>query len=208
MSINSQFNKKDIDILKEETVFKGFFKMIKYTFKHRCFGGEWSRPVEREMFERGPAAAMLPYDPINDSVVLVEQIRVGALYHEQPWQFEIVAGMTDDGETSEDVIRRESVEEAGLEVGRLESILSYYPSSGGCSEKIDIFVGEVDATQAQGVYGLDYEDEDIQVHRVTRQEALDMVTDGRIENASTIIALQWLALHADALKERWAPSNE
>lgn len=68
------FNKKDVEILNKETLFKGFFRMVKYRFKHKRFAGGWSEPVEREMFERGHAAAMLPYDPIRDQVVIIEQI--------------------------------------------------------------------------------------------------------------------------------------
>ncbi|PUA70626.1 ADP-ribose diphosphatase [Vibrio cholerae] len=197
------FNKKDVEILNKETLFKGFFRMVKYRFKHKRFVGGWSEPVEREMFERGHAAAMLPYDPIRDQVVIIEQIRVGALEHAQPWQLEIVAGVIDTDESAEQVVRREAVEEAGLSVGRIEKITSYYPSSGGCSEKLDVFIGEVDCTQAGGIHGLDCEGEDIKVHVMSRTEAYQLVKDGRIENGASIIALQWLALNYQPLQQQW-----
>ncbi|ENC7031110.1 ADP-ribose diphosphatase [Vibrio cholerae] len=197
------FNKKDVEILNKETLFKGFFRMVKYRFKHKRFAGGWSEPVEREMFERGHAAAMLPYDPIRDQVVIIEQIRVGALEHAQPWQLEIVAGVIDTDESAEQVVRREAVEEAGLTVGRIEKITSYYPSSGGCSEKLDVFIGEVDCSQAGGIHGLDYEGEDIKVHVMSRTEAYQLVKDGRIENGASIIALQWLALNYQPLQLQW-----
>lgn len=197
------FNKKDVEILNKETLFKGFFRMVKYRFKHKRFAGGWSEPVEREMFERDHAAAMLPYDPIRDQVVIIEQIRVGALEHAQPWQLEIVAGVIDTDESAEQVVRRESVEEAGLTVGRIEKITSYYPSSGGCSEKLDVFIGEVDCSQAGGIHGLDCEGEDIKVHVMSRTEAYQLVKDGRIENGASIIALQWLALNYQPLQQQW-----
>lgn len=197
------FNKKDVEILNKETLFKGFFRMVKYRFKRRRFAGGWSEPVEREMFERGHAAAMLPYDPIRDQVVIIEQIRVGALEHAQPWQLEIVAGVIDTDESAEQVVRREAVEEAGLTVGRIEKITSYYPSSGGCSEKLDVFIGEVDCSQAGGIHGLDCEGEDIKVHVMSRTEAYQLVKDGRIENGASIIALQWLALNYQPLQQQW-----
>ncbi|MEW2637302.1 ADP-ribose diphosphatase [Vibrio cholerae] len=197
------FNKKDVEILNKETLFKGFFRMVKYRFKHKRFAGGWSEPVEREMFERGHAAAMLPYDPIRDQVVIIEQIRVGALEHAQPWQLEIVAGVIDTDESAEQVVRRESVEEAGLTVGRIEKITSYYPSSGGCSEKLDVFIGEVDCSQAGGIHGLDCEGEDIKVHVMSRTEAYQLVKDGRIESGASIIALQWLALNYQPLQQQW-----
>ncbi|EGR4362140.1 ADP-ribose diphosphatase [Vibrio cholerae] len=197
------FSKKDVEILNKETLFKGFFRMVKYRFKHKRFAGGWSEPVEREMFERGHAAAMLPYDPIRDQVVIIEQIRVGALEHAQPWQLEIVAGVIDTDESAEQVVRREAVEEAGLTIGRIEKITSYYPSSGGCSEKLDVFIGEVDCSQAGGIHGLDCEGEDIKVHVMSRTEAYQLVKDGRIENGASIIALQWLALNYQPLQQQW-----
>ncbi|WP_394128045.1 ADP-ribose diphosphatase [Vibrio hepatarius] len=200
---DEQFTRQDVEIISKETLFQGFFRMVKYRFKHRLFEGGWSEPIEREMFERGHAAAMLPYDPIRDQVVIIEQIRVGAMEHQSPWQLEIVAGMIDQGEVAEDVVRREAVEEAGIEVGLLEKVTSYYPSSGGCSEMLDVFVGQVDASTAYGVHGLDYEGEDIRVHVMSRQQAYQWVIDGKFENGASIIALQWLELNHQRLKEEW-----
>ena len=197
------FTPEDVEVLSKEPLFQGFFKMIKYRFRHKLFAGGWSNVIEREMFERGHAAAMLPYDPIRDQVVLIEQIRVGALEHQHPWQLEIVAGMIEQGESAEAVVRRESLEEAGVEVDRIVSVVSYYPSSGGCSEKLDVFIGEVDASTAQGIHGLDDENEDICVHVMSRQQAYEWVKQGKIENGASIIALQWLELNHLQLKSQW-----
>ncbi|EHR0247679.1 ADP-ribose diphosphatase [Vibrio parahaemolyticus] len=198
-----EFTSQDVEIISKESVFEGFFKMVKYRFKHKLFAGGWSDVVEREMFERGHAAAMLPYDPKTDQVVIIEQIRIGALEHEHPWQLEIVAGMIDRVESAEEVIRREAEEEAGITVGRVASVTSYYPSSGGCSEKLDVFVGEVDASKAHGIHGLDYEDEDIRVHVLSREQAYQWVKDGIFENGASIIALQWLQLNHQELRSQW-----
>ncbi|EMK3395294.1 ADP-ribose diphosphatase [Vibrio parahaemolyticus] len=198
-----EFTSQDVEIISKESVFEGFFKMVKYRFKHKLFAGGWSDVVEREMFERGHAAAMLPYDPKADQVVIIEQIRIGALEHEHPWQLEIVAGMIDRDESAEEVIRREAEEEAGITVGRVTSVTSYYPSSGGCSEKLDVFVGEVDASKAHGIHGLDYEDEDIRVHVLSREQAYQWVKDGIFENGASIIALQWLQLNHQELRSQW-----
>ncbi|ATI46295.1 ADP-ribose diphosphatase [Vibrio parahaemolyticus] len=198
-----EFTSRDVEIISKESVFEGFFKMVKYRFKHKLFAGGWSDVVEREMFERGHAAAMLPYDLKTDQVVIIEQIRIGALEHEHPWQLEIVAGMIDRAESAEEVIRREAEEEAGITVGRVASVTSYYPSSGGCSEKLDVFVGEVDASKAHGIHGLDYEDEDIRVHVLSREQAYQWVKDGRFENGASIIALQWLQLNHQELRSQW-----
>ncbi|MEZ8826277.1 ADP-ribose diphosphatase [Vibrio amylolyticus] len=197
------FTKDDVKIISKKSLFSGFFKMIKYQFSHRLFDGGWSEPIEREMFERGHAVAVLPYDPVTDQVVIIEQIRVGALEDSSPWQLEIVAGIIEPGETAEDVARREMVEEAGIEINQLEKITSFYPSSGGCSEKLDVYVGEVDATKAQGVHGLEHEGEDIRVHVMSREEAYQRVKTGQLENGASIIALQWLELNLKEITSKW-----
>ncbi|WP_318514292.1 ADP-ribose diphosphatase [Photobacterium leiognathi] len=197
------FGMEDVDILAKETVYQGFFKMVKYRFRHKLFAGGWSGEISREMFERGHAAALLPYDPITDDVVLIEQFRVGAMAAGcEPWQLEIVAGMIDhQDESSEDVVKREAVEEAGLTVAELEKVTRYLSSSGGCSEMLDIFVGTVDSTQAGGIHGLAEESEDIRVHVVSREQAYEWVESGKIENAASIIALQWLQLNYSRLQK-------
>ncbi|MDV5171019.1 ADP-ribose diphosphatase [Photobacterium rosenbergii] len=196
-----QFSRDDVEVIAQEPLYQGFFSMVKYRFRHRLFAGGWSQPLDREMFERGHAAAMLPYDPVTDQVVLVEQFRVGAMAADcSPWQLEIVAGIIEPGEQVDDVVRRESVEEAGVEVGLLHKITRYLSSSGGCSETLDIYVGEVDSTTAEGIHGLEEEGEDIKVHVVSREEAYQWVESGKIENAASIIALQWLQLNYTRLQ--------
>jgi ADP-ribose pyrophosphatase len=198
-----QFSSQDIEIVSKETLFQGFFRMVKYRFKHKLFQGGWSEPIEREFFERGHAAALLPYDAVRDQVVIIEQIRVGTLEQQRPWQLEIVAGIIDRDESAIEVVRREAVEEAGVDIGRIESVTSYYPSAGGCSEKLDVYVGEVDSSQAKGIHGLDYEGEDIKVHVMSREQAYQLVKDGVIENGASIIALQWLELNYENLRTQW-----
>ncbi|WP_413285821.1 ADP-ribose diphosphatase [Vibrio sp. MA40-2] len=201
--MRQQFKSEDVQIMSKETLFKGFFQMIKYTFKYKLFNGGWSQPVERELFDRSHAAAVLPYDATRDEVVLIEQIRVGALEHAHPWQFEIVAGIIDTDEDAEGLIRREAMEEAGLDVKKVQSVVSYYPSAGGCSEKLDVFVGQVSTLGAGGIYGLEYENEDIKAHVVSRSEAYSMIETGKIENGASIIALQWLELNYQRLQQQW-----
>ncbi|MCD9471888.1 ADP-ribose diphosphatase [Photobacterium phosphoreum] len=197
------FNQQDVEILSTKTVYDGFFKMVKYRLRHKLFAGGWSGEFERELFERGHAAAVLPYDPVLDRVVLIEQFRVGAMAANcQPWQLEIVAGMLDhDNESPEQVVRREATEESGLVLGKTEKISRYLSSSGGCSEILDIFISEVDSRLAAGIHGVASESEDIRVHVVSRNQAYQWLESGKIENAATIIALQWLQLHHQRLRK-------
>ncbi|HEX4500860.1 MAG TPA: ADP-ribose diphosphatase [Scandinavium sp.] len=196
--------KNDVEIIARDTRYSGFFSIDLYRFRHRLFNGEMSGDITREIFERGHAAVLLPFDPVRDEVVLIEQIRIAAFdTSESPWLLEMVAGMIEEGETPEDVARREAVEEAGLEVKRTKNVLSYLASPGGASERSTIFVGEVDAATAQGIHGLADENEDIRVHVVSREQAYQWVEEGKIDNAASVIALQWLQLHHLALRDEW-----
>ena len=198
------FAKNDVEIIARETLYSGFFSMELYRFRHRLFNGEMSGEIKREIFERGHAAVLLPYDPVRDEVVLVEQVRIAAYdTSETPWLLEMVAGMIEEGESVEDVARREALEEAGLVVGRTKPVLSYLASPGGTTERSSIMVGEVDATTAEGIHGLADENEDIRVHVVSRELAYQWVEEGKIDNAASVIALQWLQLHYQTLRNEW-----
>ena len=198
------FAKNDVEIIARETLYSGFFSMDLYRFRHRLFNGEMSGEIKREIFERGHAAVLLPFAPVRDEVVLVAQIRIAAYdVSDSPWLLEMVAGMIEEGESVEDVARREALEEAGLVVGRTKPVLSYLASPGGTSERLSIMVGEVDATTAEGIHGLADENEDIRVHVVSREQAYQWVEEGSIDNAASIIALQWLQLHYQTLRNEW-----
>jgi len=194
------------EILEQSSGYRGFFRLEKYRLRHELFAGGWSAEMIRECLERGHAVAVLLYDPKRDQLVLLEQFRVGALaFPGGPWLLEIVAGIIDHpGESTEDVARRETVEEAGCELLDLTPICQYLVSPGGASESITLFCGRVDAaTVTPGVRGVAAEHEDIQVHVVSRAEALELLASGRINSAAPIIALQWLELNRAKLLERW-----
>jgi ADP-ribose pyrophosphatase len=160
--------------------------------------------MRRELFQRGDAVGVLPWDPEKDELVLIEQFRVGALRDgHSPWMLELVAGIVEVGESDSDVVHREAEEEAGCCLGRLESIATFYPSAGACSEQIRLFVGEVTQSQPGTVQGLESEHEDILVHQLPRDQVMQMLDHNEINNGHTLIALQWLARHADRLRAQW-----
>lgn len=194
-----------VDILGKEVRYQGFFRLEHYRLRHRLFSGEMSAPMSRELFERGHAAAVLPYDPVRDEVILLEQFRIGALHTAGgPWLIEIVAGIIEDGETPDGVIQREAIEEADCRLFRVEHICDYLVSPGGTSESITLFCGQVDSSGAGGIHGLADEDEDIRVMTVSFKQAWDWMCRGRINSASPIIALQWLAMNRKRLRREWA----
>ena len=188
--------KKDVKILNQNTVYNGFFRMEKYHLQHTLFAGGWSGEITRELFVRNNCVAVILYDPNRDEVVLIEQFRVGAAQNpiNTPWLIEIVAGIMEDGETPEDVARRESIEEAGCEISELIKINTFYLSPGGSSEKITLFCGFVNSENIGGIHGLADENEDILVRAVPFSEAYEMVLTNQIDSAIPTIAIQWLAL--------------
>lgn len=195
---------KQFEVLDKEIIYKGFFRVEKYRLKHTLFGGGWSAEITRELFMRGSCVAVLLYDPHADKVVLIEQFRTGAILNpEKAWLVEIVAGAIEEGENAEDVAYRESLEEAGCKIDQLIVINEFYTTPGGSSEWITLFCGKVDSTQVGGIHGLDHEDEDILVRAVDFNQAYLMLENGEIESAIPIIAIQWLALNKQKLKQKW-----
>jgi ADP-ribose pyrophosphatase len=204
MGLELRFGARDVRVLESEVAYQGHFTLRKLTLQHRRFGGGWSEPVVRELFERGDAVGVLPYNPVDDSLVMIEQFRPGAIRgSDSPWMLELIAGVVEPGEQDEDVVHREAMEEAGCQVAELVPIATLLPSAGACSEQVRLFCGRVTTAAIGGIRGLQDEGEDILVHSVAREEALRMLREDRIPNGHTLIALQWLQIHADELRERW-----
>jgi len=196
---------RQVEIVEREVAYDGYFQIIRYRLRHRQFQGGMSPVLTREVFERGQAAAVLPYDPARDEVVLIEQFRAGAIGAPgHPWLLEPVAGIIEAGETHEEVVRREALEEAGLEIRDLIGVCAYFVSPGGTTERCRVFVGRVETGDAGGVFGRADEGEDIKVHVVPFARIRGLL-DGEHRFAShTVIALQWLALNRDAVRRRWS----
>jgi len=197
-------SKNEIEILGKACVFDGYFRIDRYRLRHTLHQGGMSREIVREVFERGNAVGILPFDPDRDEVVMIEQFRIGAYAAgADPWLTEIVAGIIEQGESAEQVARREIAEETGLKVGDLWPMVRYLSSPGGASERVELFLGRVDARGAGGVHGLEFEEEDIRVFPLPYADAAAMVEEGKIGNAMTLIALQWLMLHRHEVMRAW-----
>ena len=195
---------KEFKIINKEILYSGFFRMEKYCLQHTLYAGGWSAAINRELFVRGSCVAVLLYDPERDKVVLIEQFRTGAILQpDRAWLVEIVAGAIEEGETAIEVAYRESIEEAGCEIQELIVINEFYTTPGGASERITLFCGKIDSTKVGGIHGLDHEDEDIWVRSVDFDEAYRMVESNEIESAIPIIAIQWLALNKEKIRQKW-----
>ena len=191
-------------IINKKLVYNGFFKLTQFSLQHELFSGGQSTMLMRELIDRRHAVAVLPYDPVRDEVVLVEQFRIGACEDERgPWLMEIIAGYREPGETTEAVALREAEEEAGCVISELVPMYRYYSSPGGCNEQIRIYLGRTDSAHVDGIHGLDDEGEDIKVHVVSSQQAFEWLDNGRIDSAAPIIAMQWFQRHREQIRKQW-----
>jgi ADP-ribose pyrophosphatase len=193
-----------VELVGHEVAYQGRFRIGRYLFRHGLYQGGQSKVLRREVFERGHAAAVLPYDPVRDEVVLIRQFRSGAyVAGRHPWTWEVVAGIIEDGESPEELVRREAVEEAALAVGDILPMHEFVVSPGACSETCATYLGRVDTASAGGIFGLEEEGENILVKVFPFAEARAMLDRNEIDNAIAVIALQWLALHRDEVRARW-----
>lgn len=192
------------EITGEEAVCRGFFKMNRYRLRHTSFHGGWCDEIVRERIEDLAAVSVLLYDPVLDRVVLVEQFRVGMMGNvDPPWSLETVSGFCDvDHETPEQVARREVVEETGCTLKALTPVGGFFVSPGMSVERIHLFCGWVDATDAGGIHGLAHEGEELRVVTLGREDALGQLF-GRLASTSVIIALQWLEANRPRLLAAW-----
>jgi ADP-ribose pyrophosphatase len=200
----SRLGHADIEITGEEVVYDGFWQLKLIRLRHRRFDGGWSAELRRELHCRGEAVGVLLYDPQLDAIAMVEQIRIGALSRPQsPWLFELVAGLLEPGETPKEVAIRESQEEAGCAIDEMRHIASYYSSPGGTDEYFHLFCARANLAGAAELHGVAGEHEDIRLHVFEYPDALRMQSEGRFDNAHSLIALLWLQQQRDELRRAW-----
>lgn len=193
----------DVVVTERKQPYAAFFAVNEYDLKHRRFDGEMSDTMRRAVFVSGDAATVLPYDPLRDRVLLVEQFRAGPFGRGdgQPWMLEPIAGRIDPGETPEEAAHREAMEEAGLTLGALWKVAEYYPSPGTMAEYLYSYVGIADLPEAvAGVHGIAEEQEDIRSHVLSFDRLMALMQSGEIQIAPTILTVQWLALNRARLR--------
>jgi ADP-ribose pyrophosphatase len=199
----------DIEVESDDTVWRGRFPLQRIRFRHRRFDGSMSGPRIWELWRRGRAAALLPYDPAADAVVLIEQFRLPALAAGiDPVLVEVPAGLCEDGEAPEATLLREAEEEMGITPRRLLRIGDFLLTAGGSDEHVALHVGEITVPPAgpeglAGGAGLAAEEEDIRVRVWPAGAAIEAAADGRFANSVTAIALLWLGLRREWLRREW-----
>lgn len=185
-----------------DILYEGFYQLSRVHLQHEKFAGGWSGEVRREMLQRGNVGAVLPYDPDEDAIVLVEQFRIGAMHRETPWLLEVIAGMVEEGEVPQDMVRREAREEAGLELDQLEPVMNYLSNPGNTTEEVFVFAATTSLADAGGLFGVASEHEDIRVRKFSSDEAIALLDDGALCNAVTVIAMQWFKANRERLRNR------
>jgi ADP-ribose pyrophosphatase len=202
--MDSTFGKNDFEIVNCESLYSGIFRLERCHIRHRLFNGGWSETFTREILKRRSAAAIIPYDPILDRVVLIEQFRIGSCFRGvSPWLLEIPAGVLTEEDNPETIARNESEEEAGCVITELLPICEYFVSACGSNEYLNLYCGKTDASNASGVHGLKHEHEDILVHCVSFDEAIKKLQNNEIKTSPAIISLLWLQLNREKLRTLW-----
>ncbi|WP_251359218.1 NUDIX domain-containing protein [Kangiella sp. TOML190] len=198
--MKTPFSKQQVKIKQETSLYSGFMSLKKLCFDHLKYSGDWQHSVQREILVRDDAVGVLLYDPKLQEFVMVEQLRIGALHDPvSPWLLEVVAGMVESGEDYQQVAERESLEEAGATIKKMIPIVDYWVSPGGSTERVALFLALTDAHKVAEFAGLETEHEDIKVHRIDKQKLLQMLRQGRINNAMALIAVQWFFLNESEL---------
>ncbi|MFV0384655.1 NUDIX domain-containing protein [Paracoccus sp. (in: a-proteobacteria)] len=197
----------DVTIADRTQPFAGFFAVEEWRLAHRTHAGGFTPDVRREGFVMGDAVVVLPWDPVRDRVLVIEQFRFAPALRcdPQPWQLEAVAGRIDAGETAGQAALREAQEEAALTLTRLVPTVHHYPSPGAVTEFLYMFIGVTDLPDdVTGVHGLDSEAEDIRGHLLERADLTRMVFEGQISNGPLVTLALWLELRAAALQGQGA----
>lgn len=195
---------RDTEVLDVTTPYARFFAVEEYRLRHRRFDGQTSPDISRAVFISGDAATVLPYDPVRDRVLLIEQFRPAPLARgdAQPWLLEAIAGRVDPDETPEDAVRREAIEEAGLTLGTLHPVASYYPSPGAKAEYLYSYVAICDLPDGiAGLHGAASEDEDIRGHLVPFDHLVELAGSGEINNAPLLLTVFWLQRERERLRQ-------
>jgi ADP-ribose pyrophosphatase len=201
--MNKIFTDTDYKISQTKELFNGHLNLEQVTVKYKQFKTEdFGREVERLMIVKPPAVAVLPYDPVSNQIVLIEQFRIGAITQKSPWILEPVAGVVEEGDDLIATAKRELLEETGCEAQDLMHVMDYMSSPGISQELVHIYCAKVTAPLSEQYCGLDSECEDIKVRSFDASKISDLFCNSN-NNAMLVVCLQWFLLNKDELRQKW-----
>ncbi len=190
----------------KRSVYKGFFSVEEHDLTYQKFNNDRSDIVTRSTLVSSDAVIVLPYDPVNDRILLIEQFRVGPYIKgdENPWVLEPIAGLIDEGETPESAGIREALEEAHLEIKRLELVARSYPSPGISTEFFHQYIGIVELLDSSDlIAGLSSENEDIRSHIFQYEQFFEMIERGKVKVGPLILLGLWLSKNRNRLRKKY-----
>jgi ADP-ribose pyrophosphatase len=189
---------KRVTVYSKNRVFNGFFKIDEVEVSFERFDGQMSRRLTRLCFERGDSVAAVIYNRDSQRAIFVNQFKYPTYEKGPGWIMETLAGIIEPGETPESAVRREVLEEAGYQVDHLEPIATFYVSPGGSSERIVLYYVEVSSNGKRGEGGgVPSEGEDIETVEFSIEELAGLLTSGGVQDAKTIVGIQWLLRKLD-----------
>ena len=206
----ASYSYNDFEIISKSVEYEGHFKVLDQKLRFKMFAGSWSEIIKREIVIRPAAVVVLLYNPMEDTILLVEQFRPGAVGHsnvDSPWLLEPVAGLIEINHTIEETAIREVKEEAGCEVLDLIPVRQYLAYPGVSNEMVYVFCGKINTNKTGGLYGLLSEAEDIKAHLLPVNEVFKLLGNNKMFNASGIIALQWLKININIVRDKWKDKN-
>ena len=191
----------------KRVVYKGFFSVEEHDLSYRKFNDQQSSILTRSALISSDAVIVLPYDPVNDRILLIEQFRAGPYVKgdENPWVLEPIAGLIDEGETPESAGIREAQEEAHLEIKRLELVARSYPSPGISTEFFHQYIGIVELLDSSNlIAGLSSENEDIRSHIFEYEQFFEMIESGKVKVGPLILLGLWLSKNRNRLRKKYS----
>ena len=203
----NKMNRRHVSTHNKNIVYQGFFSVEERSLSYRKFNNEQSAVVTRSALISSDAVIVLPYDPINDRVLLIEQFRTGPYVKgdEEPWVLEPIAGLIDADETPENAGIREAQEEAHLELKTLELVARSYPSPGISTEFFHQYVGIVELPKSTDlIAGLSSENEDIRSHIFEYLQFSEMIKSGKINVGPAILLGLWVSENRNRLRKEYS----
>lgn len=184
-----------VEVTGVELLAAGWHVLRATTFRYRGDDGEWVTQT-RETYDRGNGATILLYDPARRTVLLTRQFRYPVYVNDHPdgMLIETAAGLLDDDDPLT-AIRREAEEETGVRVDEVQHVFDVYMSPGSVTERLHFYAAAYDGAAREGDRGgLIEEGEEIEILEHGIDTALSMIRSGAIQDAKTIMLLQWAVL--------------